>query len=59
MAKTERKLTPVELANRWNIARGTLANWRSSGKGPKFEKIGGAIRYPETAVIAFERKGAA
>lgn len=23
----------------------TLANWRSAGKGPKFVKVGGLVRY--------------
>jgi hypothetical protein len=40
-------LTPVELSERWGgrINVRTLANWRSSGDGPPFFKIGGAVLY--------------
>lgn len=32
-------LTPVELASRLKMSEGTLANWRSQGKGPKYLKL--------------------
>lgn len=48
-------LTPAELSARWGLSVGTLANWRSSGRGPAFSKIGG-IRYSMADVVAFERR---
>ncbi|EPH14719.1 hypothetical protein HMPREF1484_02028 [Dermabacter sp. HFH0086] len=38
-------LTPDQYAQRYNIPKSTLANWRSLGKGPKYKKIEGHIRY--------------
>lgn len=31
----------------------TLASWRSSGAGPKYYKIGGAVRYRQSDLEAF------
>jgi len=39
-------LTPSQMAVRLGIAAKTLANQRSKGTGPKFVKVGGAVRYP-------------
>lgn len=49
-------LTPAELAKRWNgaVNVGTLANWRSQGKGPAFQKIGTRVRYPLNKVLEYE-----
>ena len=33
-------LTPAQLAARWRIAVGTLANWRRAGRGPKSVPLG-------------------
>lgn len=49
-------LTPEELAARWGKARGTLANWRSAGKGPGYTKIGKTILYPLKSVERFEQQ---
>jgi hypothetical protein len=40
-------LTPNELVERWSgrINVRTLANWRSTGNGAPFTKIGGAVLY--------------
>lgn len=40
-------LTPEQLETRWGgrIKVRTLANWRTSGNGPPFTKIGGAVLY--------------
>lgn len=47
MPDDDRHLTPKELASRWNVAVQTLANWRASGKGPRFLRVGGGtIRGP-------------
>ncbi|WP_312714327.1 helix-turn-helix transcriptional regulator [Corynebacterium flavescens] len=39
-----------ELAGRIGIAPSTLNTWRSRGKGPKFVRIAGRIRYMRTDV---------
>lgn len=41
-------LTPAEVVQRWNdaVTVGTLANWRTQGKGPPFIKFGSRVRYP-------------
>jgi hypothetical protein len=50
-------LTPTELAARYkgSITVRTLANWRSTGNGPRFTKIGGRVLYPVDAVIEWEK----
>jgi hypothetical protein len=49
-------LSPVQLAKRWDMSEGTLANWRIGNKGPKFIKRFGRVWYPLERVTAFERK---
>lgn len=50
-------LTPQELADRYKgqITVRTLANWRSTGNGPKFTKVGGRVLYPMDAVTEWEK----
>lgn len=48
-------LKPSELAARWSMSQGTLAQWRHKGKGPVYIKAGG-VRYPVDAVLAFEQQ---
>jgi hypothetical protein len=48
--------TPKELAARWGMSPGTLANWRLEGKGPHFEKKGWLICYPKRLVYKWERE---
>lgn len=45
----------TELAERWGMAPGTLANWRINGEGPRFIKLGRRILYPIAEVEAFEQ----
>lgn len=47
-------LTPKELAARWRMAEGTLQNYRTQGKGPKFIRFGMRVLYPMAEVICFE-----
>lgn len=49
-------MTAVELFARWNgtISPRTLANWRCTGNGPRFVKIGGRVLYRQTDVLAWE-----
>jgi len=36
---------PAEAAERFGVQRSTLDNWRWSGDGPPFIKVGGRVRY--------------
>ncbi|NKD76581.1 helix-turn-helix domain-containing protein [Haematospirillum sp. H1815] len=47
-------LTQTELAQRWNMARATLTNWRCLGRGPAYIKISSNILYPVAEVIRWE-----
>lgn len=51
-------LTPQEVSGRYKgqISIRTLANWRSSGDGPAFTKIGGRVLYPLEKVMEWEAK---
>jgi hypothetical protein len=53
----ETYLTPNELAARYKgaITVRTLANWRSTGNGPRFTKVGGRVLYPVSAVQDWEK----
>jgi len=42
--------TPRQLAEYIGISRSRLAAWRVQGRGPKFVKVGGRIRYRFAAV---------
>jgi hypothetical protein len=42
------------LAARWSISLKTLRNWRVTGDGPAFMKIGRCVRYAEADIEAFE-----
>lgn len=49
-------LTPAEVSERYGngLSVRTLANWRSSGTGPVFSKIGGCVLYPLNKLIEWE-----
>jgi hypothetical protein len=56
---TEKKfLTPAKLAERWDgeISVRTMANWRATGRGPRFVKIGGSVLYDIEEVEAWEKR---
>jgi len=42
-----------DAANRCGLSVKTLRNWRLSGKGPPYLKLGGAVRYRESDLDAF------
>ncbi|HID73197.1 TPA: helix-turn-helix domain-containing protein, partial [Candidatus Micrarchaeota archaeon] len=50
----ERIMKYMELAERYAIHERTVANWRTTGFGPKFVKIGSSVRYRESDVKAWE-----
>ncbi len=43
----------VGLARRLKVARSTLQNWRYTGRGPRWIKLGRLIRYRVADVDAF------
>lgn len=45
-----------ELAEHWGIPVRTLAAWRYQGKGPRYMKLGGAVRYRREDIEAYENE---
>ena len=41
----KRMLGPSEVEERYPISKGTLANWRSAKRGPKYYKVGRKALY--------------
>jgi Helix-turn-helix domain len=50
-------LTDAQLAARWQLSRGTLANQRSQGRGPAYLKVAGRVRYRRSDIEAYEQAG--
>ena len=50
-------LTDAQLAARWQLSRGTLANQRSQGRGPAYLKLAGRVRYRRSDIEAYEQDG--
>ena len=50
-------LTDAQLAARWQLSRGTLANQRSQGRGPAYLKLSGRVRYRRSDIEAYEQAG--
>lgn len=50
-------LTPNELAARYQgqISIKTFANWRSTGRGPNYMKVGARVFYPMSAIDVWEQ----
>ena len=49
-------LTSKELADRWRLSDQTLANWRYTGKGPAFTRVGSRVLYPIDKVQEYETR---
>ncbi len=49
-------LTPEALAERWNLPLTTLSQWRWTGRGPKFQKIGRQVKYRIRDIELFEEQ---
>lgn len=49
-------LDEKELAQRWNLSVKTLQGKRQRGEPPRFFKIGRAVRYQLTDIIALEQE---
>ncbi len=56
LATGRSRLTTQELATLWDVSAGTLKNWRSQGRGPRFITIGSSVRYRAGDIAAFERR---
>ncbi len=46
-------ITDEQFEATYGVSRKTLANWRVKGEGPRFVKIGGAVRYRAEDVTAW------
>jgi len=49
-------LTDIDVANRLGISRFTVRSWRLKGVGPRFLKMGRAVRYRPQDVDDYERQ---
>lgn len=47
-------LTPTQLADRWGVSTGHLANLRHLGEGIGYLKIGSRVAYRYADVVAYE-----
>ena len=56
MSTTE-LLTPRQVSDRLHLAVGTLANWRAAGTGPRFLRLGSAVRYRESDLETWANGG--
>jgi predicted DNA-binding transcriptional regulator AlpA len=52
----KRTLTDVEVASRLGVSRFTVRSWRLKGVGPRFLKMGRAVRYRPQDVDDYERQ---
>ena len=49
-------LTDIEVAERLGVSRFTVRSWRLKGVGPRFLKMGRAVRYRSQDVDEYERQ---
>ncbi len=52
----KRTLRDVEVAARLGVSRFTVRSWRLKGTGPRFLKMGRAVRYRPEDVEEYERR---
>src|SRR5581483_820188 len=55
-ASQKRILTDVEVAERLGVSRFTVRSWRLKGVGPRFLKMGRAVRYRSEDIDAYEQQ---
>ena len=51
-------LTEIEAARLLSLSRRTLQQWRVTGEGPPFEKLGTAVRYDPAELLAWRQRNA-
>lgn len=51
-------LNAAEVVARWSnaVTVGTLANWRSQGKGPPVQRVGSRVLYPVEKLEIWEKE---
>jgi len=49
-------MKPTDVAEQLGLEPQTLARWRTQGRGPKFVKVGSAVRYLPDAVDQWIRE---
>lgn len=49
-------LTSRQIAKRWKMHPGSIANMRAQGKGPRFIKFGRKVLYRLSTIDAFEER---
>jgi hypothetical protein len=47
-------LSTADLARRWGVSTGWLANMRSAGTGPSYLKLGSRVVYPLASIESYE-----
>ena len=55
-AADRRTLTDIEVAARLGVSRFTVRSWRLKGVGPRFLKMGRAVRYRPEDVQEYEQR---
>lgn len=50
-----RPLTDIEVATRLGVSRFTVRAWRHKGQGPRFLKMGRAVRYRLADIEEYQR----
>jgi excisionase family DNA binding protein len=50
-------LREAEVSSRLGLSVRTLQKWRIEGRGPRFVKLGNAVRYDPTELDEFVRSG--
>ena len=55
-AASRRTLTDIEVAVRLGVSRFTVRSWRLKGVGPRFLKMGRAVRYRPEDVQEYEQR---
>ena len=53
---SNQNFTTTEAAEFLGVKPGTLEVWRVQGRGPRFLKLGRAVRYPEAFLLEFMDK---
>lgn len=54
--KTQKYLTTIQLAERWQMHKQSLADWRVRGKGPVFVKLGKKVLYALQDIELWEKE---
>ena len=55
-SETRMILTDVQVAERLGVSRFTVRSWRLKGVGPRFLKMGRAVRYRSQDLDEYERQ---